>query len=162
MPDNDNFLSMPPGVAQAIREQFEIDYAEAGPKAPVDSFSYKGIKISSRWAVLSEFETMKRAIDALNELMARRLSRIWCDSNCTANYVVGVKPRMFISDLKWEINDAFRIAGGGHNGILIEEGGDGPFEGRFIVNLDPDWGEWDGVALGDLLNLDRNEGDLAF
>ncbi|TPK68058.1 hypothetical protein FJ546_05965 [Mesorhizobium sp. B2-4-19] len=122
MADNDDGFVISPEGAALFRRQFEIDYAEAGPKAPVSSFIYKGVEISSRWSVLSEFETMKRAIDLMPELMARRLSRIWCDSNCTANYVIGVKSRLFVQDLKWEINDAFRAAGGGHNGIMIEAG----------------------------------------
>lgn len=142
MADKHNGFVISAEGAALLRRQFEIDYAGAGPKAPVSSFMYKGVEISSRWSVLREFETMKRAIDLMPELMSRRLSRIWCDSKCTANYVIGVKPGLFVQDVQWEINDAFCSASGGHNGIMIEEG-DAIFGGTTLAILDPDWGEGD-------------------
>jgi hypothetical protein len=135
-------FELPPEAAALLRRQFEIDYEAAGPKAPYGRMVHKGVRIESRWDVVSEFETMRKIIDAMPELMARRLAWIWCDSNCGSNFVVGAKPSRFVPALKWEVADAVKAANGGHNGIIIEDG-ERPFTGRTLASIDCDWGEVD-------------------
>jgi hypothetical protein len=127
------------GVA-LLRRQYEIDYEASGPKAPYNHQIHKGVRIESRWQVLREFEVMREAIDAMPELMGRRIAWMWCDSNCGSNFVIGVKPSLYILDLKWAIKDAFRSANGGHNGITIEDGASA-FTGKVLAIIDPDWSE---------------------
>ena len=134
---DDTHLKM---IAEAARRQYEIDHQQAGPKADSASTIHKGIRIESRWSVLHEFDVMRRAIDALPELMSRRLGWMWCDSSCGSCYAVGVKPGLFAPLLKWAINEAFIAANGGHNGIIIEDG-EAPLCGATLADLDPDWGE---------------------
>lgn len=128
-------FDLPPEAAALIQRQYDIDRAEAGPKAPVLGFRYRGVQIESRWAVRAELDTMRRIIDAMPELMARRLASIWCNSNAGACYTVTVRPGLWVPDLRWAIADAVVEAGGGHNGITVEADGS---SGCFI---DPDWGE---------------------
>ena len=45
-----------------------------------------------------------------------------------------------MADLKWEIYDAVMAVGGGHNGVMTEEGEE-RFSGEFRAALGPDWGE---------------------
>lgn len=124
--------TLPPEATALILRQYDIDRADAGPKARVLGFSYRGVQIESRWAVLAELDTMRRIIDAMPELMARRLEAIWCDSNAGSCYTVTVRPRLWVPDLRWAIADAAREAGGGHNGIMVEaDGGNGR-------HIDPD------------------------
>lgn len=138
MNDNDSIgeFIMPPEMAAAVRQQYEMDRAEAGQKAPIDKFKYKGVWIESRWAVLSELDTMRKVIDAMPELLARRLDSIWCDSKAQACYEVTVKDGLWLDDLRWAIEDAIIEAGGGHNGILINAD-----QGRG-AHVDPNWGEF--------------------
>ena len=63
----------PPEAAALIQRQYGIDRADAGPKAPVSGFRCRGVQIGSRWSVLAELDTMRRIIDVMPELMARRL-----------------------------------------------------------------------------------------
>lgn len=128
------YIDLPPQTAALIQRQHNIDRAEAGSKAPVSGFCYRGVKIESRWSVLAELDTMRRIIDAMPELMARRLESIWCDSNAGACYKVLVRPGLWVPSLRWAIADAVKDAGGGHNGIVIEADGDNG------CHLDPDWG----------------------
>lgn len=128
------YIDLPPEAAALIQRQYDIDRAEAGPKAPVSSFRYRGVQIESRWPVLSELDKMRCIIDAMPELMARRLESIWCDSNAGSCYTVTVRPGLWVPDLRWAIADAV-LRAGGHNGIFIEaDGGNG-------CHIDPDWGE---------------------
>ena len=78
---------------------------------------------------------MKRIVDALPELMARRLASIWCDSNCEANYVISVRQGMWVPILQQAIGDAVIVGGGGHNGIMIDEAGE------YRADIGPDWSE---------------------
>jgi hypothetical protein len=133
--DDISTFEMAPEAAALLRLQYEIDYAAAGPKAPVSGFSYRGVRIESRWAVLAELERMKRIVDAMPDLMARRISSIWCDSNCGSNYLVSVREGLWIAALKAAIRDAVMTGSGGHNGIFIDEAGISRAE------LDPDWNE---------------------
>ncbi|PTW47809.1 hypothetical protein [Rhodovulum kholense] len=129
------YIDLPPEAAKLIQRQYDIDRADAVPKAPVSCFRYRGVQIESRRAVMAELDTMRRIIDAMPELMARRLETIWCDSNAGACYTVTIQPGLFVPDLRWAIADAVIEAGGGHNGIMIEaDGGNG-------CNIDPNWGE---------------------
>lgn len=128
-------FDLPPEAAALIQRQFDIDRADAGQKAPVSGFRYRGVQIESRWAVMAELDTLRRIVDAMPELMARRLETIWCDSNAGACYTVTVRPGLWVPDLRWAIADAVMEAGGGHNGIMVEaDGGNG-------CHIDPDWGE---------------------
>lgn len=137
MNDNDSIgvFELPPEAAALLRHQYDLDRAGAGPKAPVGKFKYQGVWIESRWAVLSEFNTMQEIIDAMPELLARRLDSFWCDSKAEACYDVTVKDGLWIDELRWAIEDAVIEVGGGHNGILINasQGNGG--------HLDPNWGE---------------------
>lgn len=129
------YTDLPPETAELIQRQYVMDNANAGPKAPVSGFCYRGVQIESRWAVLAELDTMRRIIDAMPELMARRLEAIWCDSNAGACYTFTVRPSLWAPDLRWAIGEAVMEAGGGHNGLMIEaDGGNG-------CHIDPDWGE---------------------
>ncbi|WP_417211707.1 hypothetical protein [Antarctobacter sp.] len=129
------FTDLPPEAAELIPRQYDIDRVEAGQKAPVSGFLYRGVQIESRWAVLAELDIMRRIVDALPELMARRLEIIWCDSNAGACYTVTVRPGLWVPALRWVIADAVMEAGGGHNGIMVEaDGGNG-------CDIDLDWGE---------------------
>ena len=129
------FTDLPPEATELIQRQYDIDRAEAGPKAPVSGYPYRGVQIESRWAVMAELDTMRRIIDAMPELMARRLETIWCDSKAGACYTVTIRPGLFVPDLRWTIADATMEARGGHNGIMIEADGDNG------GHIDPDWGE---------------------
>ncbi|WP_170377588.1 hypothetical protein [Ruegeria atlantica] len=130
-----DYTDWSPEVTEAIRRQHEMDRADAGPKAPVSSFRYRGVQIESRWAVLAELETMRRIIDAMPELMARRLEAIWCDSNAGSCYTFSVRSNLWVPELRWAISDAVIEANGGHNGIMIEAGGGNG------CDIDPNWGE---------------------
>jgi hypothetical protein len=128
------YIDLPPEAAALIQRQYDIDRAEAGPKALVSGFRYRGVQIESRWSVQAELDKMRRMIDAMPELMARRLETIWCDSNAGSCYSVTVRPGLWVPDLRWAIADA-ALKVGGHNGIVIEaDGGNG-------CHIDPDWGE---------------------
>ena len=123
-------------IAEAIAYQNAIDIDAAGPKAPHGAIPYKGVVIDSRWNVLAEFRSMRSIVDELSELMRARIASIWCDSNCTANYIVTVKPGKFAVDLPDAVEAAIVTVCGGHNGIMIESdavGGD--------VILDCNWCE---------------------
>ncbi|MBY6120446.1 hypothetical protein KUV64_15030 [Mameliella alba] len=85
----------------------------------MSGFTYKGVRLESRWAVLRELENMKRIVEAMPELMSRRLETIWCDTKDGATYTVTVKDRLWVPDLKWMISDAIVDAVGGHTGIYI-------------------------------------------
>jgi hypothetical protein len=129
-------------IAKAIKQQVELDYEDAGPKAPYDAFKFKDVRVESRWNVVAEFSLMRRVIEALPDEVARKLTWIWCDSNCGANYVVGVKRGQFDQDLKWSVADTIKAVGGGHNGISFQDG-DEPFTGSSVGDTCPDWGELD-------------------
>ena len=126
-------IEMPPELAEALQRQNEIDWAEAGQKAPVSGFTYKGVRLESRWAVLRELDVMKRIVDAMPELMSRRLETIWCDSKASSTYTVTVKDKLWVPDLKWAISDAVVNAAGGHNGVYVD--GDAPAG----MDVDPYW-----------------------
>lgn len=131
------YTDVPPEAAELIQRQYDIDRAEAGTKAPISGYRYRGVQIESRWALMAELDTMRRIIDAMPELMARRLETIWCDSKAGACYMVTVRPGFWVSDLRWAIRDAVMETGGGHNGIILEaDGGKG-------CHIDPNWSEPD-------------------
>lgn len=122
-------IEMPPELSEALQRQNEIDRAEAGQKAPVSGFTYKGVQLESRWAVLRELEDMKRIVDAMPELVSRRIETIWCNSKAGATYIVTVKDKLWVPDMKLTISDTV----GGHNGIYID--GDAPAG----MDVDPYW-----------------------
>jgi len=131
-----NEIELAPELAEALRRQYEIDRAEAGQKAPVSGFTYKGVLLESRWSVLRELEAMKAVLDAMPELMARRLESIWCDSKAGATYSVSVREGLWVPDLRRAVAAGVKEADGGHNGIFIKaDGGNG-------CVIDPDWDEY--------------------
>ena len=112
-------------VAAAVQRQIDIDKAEAGPKAPFARLMQRGVRLESRWQVMSEFTRMQRAIDAMPELIVRRLGSVWCDSHAGSNYIVGVRPGLFAPELPRAIDTAFLESTGGHSGIMLEDAGSG-------------------------------------
>lgn len=123
--------------AALIRLQYDLDYAESGPKAPVSGFSYRGVRLESRFSVLAELDTMREFIDALPELMARRLASVWCDSRAGATYMIDVREGYWVSEIEWAIREAIMKVSSGHNGISI-------YEGKISrADVDPDWGDED-------------------
>ena len=119
-------------ISEALAYQYRLDYEGAGPKAPHGPIVYKGVELSSRFDVKSEFSHMRRAIDLMPELMARRIESIWCDSRACAYYVVTARPAFFVDALPHEIKAAFRDVGG-FNGLDI------PCDGRKALSFDPCW-----------------------
>ncbi|MDM9644317.1 hypothetical protein [Rhizobium sp. S163] len=109
-------------LARLVAEQSRFDYEDAGVKAPHGDIAYKGVVLSSRYNVASEFARMRKVIDRMPELMARRLESIWCDSKASSVYAVEILPRHYAEELPSWIQAAF-IAGGGYNGLSIECGG---------------------------------------
>ena len=105
-------------LSEALAHQHRLDYEDAGPKAPHGPIAYKGVTLSSRFDALREFAAMRKAIDLMPELMARRLESIWCDSKACAYYVVTVRKGFYVEALRDEIEDAFRGIGG-FNGLDI-------------------------------------------
>src|SRR5438270_24202 len=78
-------------IGEAIAYQNKLDYDETGPKAPHGDITYKGVALSSQYDVKSEFDEMKRVIDSMPELMARRINSIWCDSKACACFIVQIR-----------------------------------------------------------------------
>lgn len=132
-----DYIDLPPEAAELIHRQYDMDRADAGTKAPVSGFRYRGVQIESRWAVMAELDTMRQIIDAMPELMARRLETNWCDSNAGACYTVTVRLGLWVPNLRSAIGEAVIEVGGGHNGIMIEADGDNG------CHIDPDWGEFE-------------------
>jgi hypothetical protein len=124
-------------LGEAMNYQNKLDYEDAGPKAPHGDIIYKGVALSSRYDALHEFAAMKRAVDAMPELMARRLDSIWCDSKAGVCYTVQIRPEFYLDDLPYVIEDAFKSLGG-YNGLSIE------CEGRNIPYRDCYWPEYEG------------------
>lgn len=130
-------IEMSPELAKALHRQNELDRAGAGQKSPVSGFIYNGVQLESRWAVLSELETMKSVVNSMPELMARRLETVWCDSKAGATYSITIRSGLWSPNLPQAISDAVKKASGGYNGIYIEaDGGNG-------CTIEPDWGEDD-------------------
>jgi hypothetical protein len=106
-------------IAAAAAKQNEIDRASAGPKEPYDSVPYKGVSIASRYSVKHEFDEMRRAIDAMPELIARRVESIWCDSNACACYIVMLHTGRCTSTILDAVHATFVQAVGGWNGLVV-------------------------------------------
>lgn len=122
-------------ISEAIAHQNRLDYEETGPKAPHGDIEYKGVVLSSRYDVAAEFSNMKRVIDAMPELMARRLDSIWCDSKACACYTVQIRSHLHLDELPYEIEDAFKSTLRGYNGLSID------CEGRQIPYRDCYWAD---------------------
>jgi hypothetical protein len=119
-------------IGEALRQQSEIDYRDAGPKAPHGDIAYRGVWLSSRYDVAAEFDHMKAVIDGMPELMARRIESIQCDSKACAYYSVEIRPGKFLNDLPMIIETTFKRQGG-FNGLSIT------CPGEQAVDLDPFW-----------------------
>lgn len=81
-----------------------------------------------------EYDLMRAAVDAMPELMARRLQSIWCDSVACAYYVVQIKPHRFLESLPDEVDKAFESLGG-YDGLRVQ------CEGRNLPIRDCYWPE---------------------
>jgi hypothetical protein len=77
---------------------------------------------------------MRRVVDAMPELMVRRLNSIWCDSVACATYTVMANDGLYAPELPRSVRDAFKELGG-YNGISVY--GDGK-DGK---EFDPWWPE---------------------
>jgi hypothetical protein len=126
-------------IMQAIQQQNAMDLEESGPQAPYDVVGYKGIRLESRWNIVDEFARMRRIVDRFTKEDILKLAWIWCDSKAQAYYTVGVRSGKYDDELKRTIAGVFRAAGGGHNGLSIEDG-EFAFVGNRLADLDPDWG----------------------
>lgn len=135
-----------PLIMQAIQRQNDIDQHEAGPKAPYSRVEYKGAIIESRWSVVREFREMRAIMDQIPDIIAYRVSWIWCDSKCTNNFSVGIKDGLFAPEVATSIEQAIVEIVGGHNGLVIQYG-DAPFCGKELASLDP---LWPGYELDDI------------
>jgi hypothetical protein len=62
-------------IADAIGRQCEIEREFAGPIAPHGDLIYRGVLLSSRYNVAHEFDHMRAVVDAIPELMARKLNQ---------------------------------------------------------------------------------------
>jgi hypothetical protein len=117
----------PRAFADAFGEQGEVE-----PRNPSGRTVYEGVIVASRFNLKTEFEQMCRVIDAMPDITVLCLESIWCDSREGNSYAIGVKPHLFMPELRDVVAAAF-LAAGGHNGISIY-GAEGQFE-----DIDPDW-----------------------
>jgi hypothetical protein len=106
-------------IALAVSEQNRIDRDSAGPKEPYENTLYKDVTIASRYSVKHEFNSMRRIIDAMPQLIAVRVETIWCDSLAGACYTVMLQPGAFTEVILESIFAAFVKAVGGWNGLII-------------------------------------------
>jgi hypothetical protein len=105
--------------ADLLRLQHELDYADAGPKAPYNELVHLGVTLSSRYDALSEYVQMQKALDAMPEILARRLESIFCDSKACASYSVIVRSGMDGPLLPNAVFEAF-VSLGGFNWLEVE------------------------------------------
>ncbi len=119
-------------IADAVTRQNDIDRESAGPKVPYERILYKEIILSSRYCVAHEFAAMRRVVDAMPQLIAKRIESIWCDSLACCCYIVMVKTGLYAPKLAESVRDSFQEVGG-HNGITIYNG-----NGK-SVEFDPYW-----------------------
>ncbi|HEX4111894.1 MAG TPA: hypothetical protein VH020_05105 [Stellaceae bacterium] len=131
-------------LSQALANQFAIDFDEAGPKAPHGAITYRGVSLDSRWGVLREFEILRRFVDALPELVRRRISLVWCDSKAGSAFVIEIRPNRHAPELPDAIAAAMLRVNGGYNGIELQ--------GDMQDFLEPRW-LGDGDDCPDTLNV---------
>lgn len=117
-----NYLEVEPELWAAVKRQYDIDRAEAGPKAPYDDLDHRGILLSSRFSVLHEFQRMQRVVDAMPDWVRLCVASIWCDSLACACYSVELKLGMYRDGLPEEICDCFLAVCGGFNGLQVHHG----------------------------------------
>lgn len=117
-----NYVEADPKLGRAIQLQIDLDREQAGPKAPYDELDYRGVQLSSRFSVLSEFNVMQRAVDEMSEPTRLRIASIWCDSRACADYQVEVKLGMYRDELPEELRENFLAATNGFNGLSINHG----------------------------------------
>ena len=104
-----------------------------GPRTSLDQV-FHGIEISSRSDDPLEIDTIKRAVQLLKVSDRFAIHSIWCDSKACACYGVELCKGFEPSELVGELDQSFREAGGGHNGIFFEQAGESFF-------ADPWWPE---------------------
>lgn len=119
-------------ASAALKQQLEMDRADAGPKAPYDKLEYRGVQLQSRFSVVSEFETMKAVVDAMPDQVRLRISSIGCDSRACADYHVRIALGMTHTRLSEQIRECFRVATSGFNGVSV-------LHGESITSFDPEW-----------------------
>lgn len=117
-----NYVQVEPELWAAVQHQYDIDRAEAGPKAPYDELDHHGVRLSSRFSVLSEFERMQRVVDAMPDWVRLCVASIWCDSLACACYSVELRLGMYRDGLPEAIRDCFLTECGGFNGLSVHHG----------------------------------------
>lgn len=138
-----DFVEVDPKLWSAVQRQYDIDRAGAGPKAPYEDIDYRGIRLSSRFSVLSEFETMQRVVDAMSDSTRLRVASVWCDSLAGADYQVEIKLGMFRDGLPEDLRDHFLAVTHGFNGLSVNHGsksksfyGIWPAEDAYYASID--------------------------
>jgi len=119
-------------IADAVSHQNSIDYAETGPKAAYAQAVHLGVSLSSRYDVLAEYEAMQRALDAMPELLARRIKSVFCDSKACAAYSVVIRSGMILPVLPGAVLSAFETLGG-FNWLDVE------YEGESLLTETSYW-----------------------
>lgn len=74
---------------------------------------YRGVEISSRWALANEHATMRKILDDLPDIDRARIKAIWCDSSCQAWYEVWIKPELMAPSLVASLSKVAR------NGLVL-------------------------------------------
>lgn len=130
------YFDVPPDEYEPVQRQHDMDRADAGPKAPYWRIRYKGVQVESRYAVLEEFNTMCRMIDAIPELAARRIKVIFCDSKATHTYTVTIGHHVWAQKIGNLLHQAAMTVSGGHNGIWVRVRGD---VGDPVCDISAEW-----------------------
>lgn len=101
---------------------------------------YKGVVLSSRRGIESEYKYMGRVVDSMQDLIVRRLDSIWCDSGDGACYVVMTRDGLEAPSVPKAVLEAFYTQGG-HNGIQI-------YNGTRSLSIDCHWPADDFAEMG--------------
>lgn len=109
------------GPVDIMSLQTLIDKDAAGPKSPIPHRTCNGIRMESRWSVLSELDEMERVVIALPQLTARRIQSIWCDSKAQRTYDVEIRQGHWIDRVRIDVFDAIVDVLGGMNGLRFIE-----------------------------------------
>lgn len=117
-----NPFEVEPEFWAAVQHQYDIDRAEAGPKAPYDDLDHRGVLLNSRFSILHEFERMQRVVDAMPDWVRLSVASIWCDSLACACYSVELKLGMYRDRIPEEICDCFLTVCEGFNGLSVNHG----------------------------------------
>jgi hypothetical protein len=101
---------------------------------------HKGVVLSSRHGLAHEYKYMARVVDSMQDLIARRLDSIYCDSEACACYVVMTRDGLEAPSIPKAVLEAFYTQGG-HNGIQI-------YNGKQSLSIDCHWPADDYADMG--------------